>query len=104
MGVPAAKPVFTCTAFKCPTRLLLFDALTVACLALLSLLDHFLLIQERVILDEAANRTPEMTECAKNMYVALWDSLAPRAQSAILEHKNNFKTDGPVLLYYVLRK
>ena len=38
------------------------------------------------------------------MFVAVWDSLAPRVQSAILEHKDQFQQDGPVLLYFVLRK
>ena len=69
-----------------------------------SLLNHFLLLKESVLKATARSRSAEHTACSKNMFVAIWDSLARSVQSTVLVHKKQFKQDGPLLLYYVLRK
>ena len=69
-----------------------------------SVLDDFLVIDSKIMANQRKNRSAAMKACSENMYLAIWSTLGPRVKSTILEHKKAFKTDGPSLLYYLLRK
>ena len=51
-----------------------------------SLLDNFMSITKRDLLDQQARRSPAMVACARNMYIALWCTLGAAPKSKILSH------------------
>ena len=48
-------------------------------------------------------RTPSQAAPAMNMYIALWRSLGSSAKAKMLSHKKSIGTDGPTLLWTLLR-
>merc|ERR1712197_162541 len=50
------------------------------------------------------NCSSKMRVCSENMYIAIWDTLAPRVKANIHKHKKDFATNGPALLYFLLCK
>eukprot|EP00957_Ditylum_brightwellii_P025475 1925939-Ditylum_brightwellii.AAC.1 len=49
-------------------------------------------------------RSPEESTAVKNMYIAIWKSFACPIKTAMQTIANDNKTDGPALLYHLLRQ
>lgn len=66
--------------------------------------DDFLTMKEKTMERARRGRTGPEQIAARNMYVAIWSTLSGRVKTSIIEAKQLYKTDGPSLLYYILRK
>ena len=68
------------------------------------IVDDFLLMKEKTMERARRARTAPESRAARNMYNAIWSTLSGTVKTSIIEHKQNYKTDGPSLLFYLLRK
>eukprot|EP00957_Ditylum_brightwellii_P062669 4756920-Ditylum_brightwellii.AAC.1 len=63
-----------------------------------------MLIDEADLNKAQKKHSPKESTTAKNMYIALWKSFARPIKTAMQTIANDNKTDGPALLYHLLRQ
>ena len=68
------------------------------------ILTDFMLIDEADLKEAQRKRTQEESTAAKNMYIALWKSFARPIKTAMQTIADDNDTDGPALLYHLLRQ
>eukprot|EP00957_Ditylum_brightwellii_P028012 2115232-Ditylum_brightwellii.AAC.1 len=62
-----------------------------------------MLIDEADLKEAQRKRSQEESTAAKNMYIALWKSFVRPIKTVMQTIANNNDTDGPALLYHLLR-
>ena len=68
-----------------------------------SILDQYMLLKKADLRASMRGRPPSLQSSATNMYVALWRTLGSSVKSKMLSHKKSIGTDGPTLLWILLK-